>query len=467
MKKQRVETVGERIRFRDELQEETGRRLMALADSFKMLAGGFSHFANKKAGPDRSDYNLVVDNLCSYLCSDCACCEICWNERYEESCEFTYRLIESEQVLPEMVTHCVNPDGFVQELNRSLDYIGSRILWRNMLTESRESAAVQLIEISRILTEFSGEINRPGEVMELRKWIIASRLRTMGIRAKKIYLFRRPKRGLELQITARCKDGSIAVKKVASEIGKVIDRCLVPGVDCRRVIDREYAQYRFCEDVNYKTLTGVARKAAGKNEVSGDSFSFMYPDSGDMLMLLSDGMGSGERAGRESGFAIEFLEKLLETGFREENAVRLLNSALVMHDENTMFSTVDIAALNLYTGMCSFVKLGAAVTLVKRGTGVETVCSEELPAGVVNDIDCKSQRKKMFDGDYIIMLSDGVTEQVPSELREGFFCELISNLSCCSPQEMADSILDAVAESSSGEARDDMTVLVSGVWKKR
>lgn len=55
----------------------------------------------------------------------------------------------------------------------------------------------------------------------------------------------------------------------------------------------------------------------GKNgqKISGDSFLMKTLPGGKEAAILSDGMGSGERALQESGMLVEMLEELLGAGF--------------------------------------------------------------------------------------------------------------------------------------------------------
>ena len=50
--------------------------------------------------------------------------------------------------------------------------------------------------------------------------------------------------------------------------------------------------------------------------------------------ILSDGMGTGEEARRESAMVIEMLEELLRAGFPVETAISMMNTALVMGRED-------------------------------------------------------------------------------------------------------------------------------------
>lgn len=44
----------------------------------------------------------------------------------------------------------------------------------------------------------------------------------------------------------------------------------------------------------------------------------------------------------------------MESGFSQEAAARMVNSALILNGREGMFSTVDICAVDLYTGICEF-----------------------------------------------------------------------------------------------------------------
>ena len=73
-------------------------------------------------------------------------------------------------------------------------------------------------------------------------------------------------------------------------------------------------------------------------------------------MALSDGMGSGEKACRESTLVVELLEELLEAGFPEKTAIQMINTTLVMGREEIHYSTIDMSVFDLYTGECELIK---------------------------------------------------------------------------------------------------------------
>ena len=60
----------------------------------------------------------------------------------------------------------------------------------------------------------------------------------------------------------------------------------------------------------------------------------------------------------------------------------------------------------MYTGVAEFVKIGAASAFLKR------YCRNYrfffLPVGMLNNVDIDMTKKKLKDGDIIIMVTDGV-----------------------------------------------------------
>ena len=83
-------------------------------------------------------------------------------------------------------------------------------------------------------------------------------------------------------------------------------------------------------------------------------------------MTLSDGMGTGEAAFKESEYVINFLEQFIEAGFSKKSAIKLINSVMLIRSEEQIYSTIDMSVINLHTGVCDFIKLGASTTFIKK-----------------------------------------------------------------------------------------------------
>ena len=241
---------------------------------------------------------------------------------------------------------------------------------------------------------------------------------------------------------------------------------MVPGKFTRSLIGKEEAFLTFEEDTLFHTLQGVARLTKDHAQVSGDNFSFLELEGGECVMALSDGMGSGINACKESEMVIELIEKFLESGFQKETAIRMMNSAMVIQGEDGIFSTVDLAAMDLYTGMCEFYKIGAAAAFIKHGDEVECISSASLPAGIFHQIDIEKSSRQLTDGDFVVLLTDGVLDYLKVPAPEETMREILENMECNNPGQMAKQVLEQILLFTAGKAPDDMTVLVTGIWKK-
>ena len=90
-------------------------------------------------------------------------------------------------------------------------------------------------------------------------------------------------------------------------------------------------------------------------------------------------MGCGTSACIESETVIELLEQLLDSGFDPDCALKMINSVMVMNSLDEHPATLDYGIIDLHSGMCDLVKIGAAATFVKRGKWVETIKSTSMP----------------------------------------------------------------------------------------
>lgn len=456
------------------MQNDMKRRLNGIAGSFQSLSGSISSFA--QGGTELKQESLweLFHEVSGNLCAACAECGKCWGEEEKENSGQLSRMIAAlqengginDEMREQYFVQCRHRYRMFAEMEQGIYRLRQGMLWRNRLNESREAVADQLTEMARIVGEFAGNLAQDGNRVWTLPVSIYMRLWLHRIKAKQMLMLERPDGSLELHMTARCQKGHcITTKETAMLLSCMLGERLIPCENSRNVIGREFTDYVFREDANFQVITGVARAAKADSRISGDNFSFLYPEGDECIMLLSDGMGSGEQACRESERVIELLEQFLEAGFKEEAAMKLINSMLVLRPENTMFSTMDVCVLHLTTGICDFMKAGAAATYILRGDWMESIHSTTLPAGMLSSVSYDVKQKKLYDGDYVIMLSDGVLEN--ESMGEEFLLQTLQTVESKNPQEIANAILEGAMQRENYCPKDDMTVLVGGIFRRR
>lgn len=340
-------------------------------------------------------------------------------------------------------------------------------IFRNKLNESKKVIALQLLEMSKILKTFSYNTYDMKRIEPEQEEKLKTDLKNMGIILKRIVILSNKKGIDELLITMKAKRGkNVAIREVETVLGEIFGKKVKLMKDVGRIVTGEEKTYQFREEPNFFVMYGMAKCAKDELSVSGDNFTCLELNSGQTLVSISDGMGTGVQAYKESELVVDLLEEFAYSGFDEEIALKLINSIFTLGGEGTNPATVDMGIIDMYSGICDFVKLGAASTFVKRGNWLEVIKSTSMPIAGDESVDIESTTKKLYDGDFVIMMSDGLMEAVEKEEKEEAIGEIILGLKSLKPKEMAKEILNKTLELTKTEKEDDMTVLVTGIWDK-
>lgn len=345
------------------------------------------------------------------------------------------------------------------------DYERIHAAWGARMNEQRVAVATQLTEIAQIM---EGAIRRAYNTKEdaaLERGL-KKQLHKKGIQLKEAYVYENEANRKEVYLTIRTRrKRCISNKEAAEVLSGVLGTAMMPSCEARAFVRNEYTNTCFVERTNFKVLYGVERSVGDDQQISGDSFSFLQKEEGQFLASLSDGMGTGLSAYQESEKVVDLLEQFLEAGFTKETAVKMINSAMALRSDGKTFSTIDISSIDLYSGVCEFLKIGAATSFIRRGNWVETITSTSLPAGIFQKTDLERTCRKLYDGDMIVMVTDGVLDVLPQEHQEQLMKDIILEHPTNNPKELADYLLSRVRQYQNGRFCDDMTILAVGIWK--
>ncbi len=354
-------------------------------------------------------------------------------------------------------------NGQIQYLERArLNY-----LWYNKILETREAMAIQLNEMADIMEHYTRPIYEGRKVLFGMEDYVKRKLREKKIVTRKISLCENEKGRFEVRILAKKKKRTeVRAELMEKTLSQALGRKMRMASSQAMELTNEFCEYFFLEEVNFMTISGSARRTREDEDRSGDNFTYMTMDSGQTFMSICDGMGSGRRAQSYSELVIDLLEQLLESGFGESTTLKLINSILLTGNQWQEPAAVDMALIDQYSGICQFLKMGAACTYIKRGNWVECIRSTSLPMGVLDEVDMETITKKLYDGDFVIMISDGIVDSLKCEDKEAAMGRIIMDIDTSSPREMAWEILSKSLEMAEGIPKDDMTVICTGIWDK-
>lgn len=287
-----------------------------------------------------------------------------------------------------------------------------------------------------------------------------------GIRIKNVQHLSKDKGVNELALQARTVGKNcISVKKILPILTSVLGINYYIQGSSTTTINEEYKQYIFVQENRFRLLTGVARRGKGCSRFNGDNFMISRLDCGKAIAAIADGMGSGKRAFLESRMVIELMENCINAGFEVKAALDLINAAYIAGGADGVNPvTMDMGVLDCRSGIIHFIKLGAAATFIKRDSCVEIMKSTTLPLGVLEKVDYDCVSKKLYDGDYVVMISDGILDNLPGVRKEEKMAEIINSIKIRKPDAMAEEIMTRSLSCNNMKPADDMTVLVLGLF---
>ncbi|MBR2328739.1 MAG: SpoIIE family protein phosphatase [Clostridia bacterium] len=177
---------------------------------------------------------------------------------------------------------------------------------------------------------------------------------------------------------------------------------------------------------------------------------------GGKLVIISDGMGSGASARRDSRAAVSLVGDLMSIGVKELDALDCVNRLLICKGEYDMYATLDAMTFDYMSGTARFIKLGAPPTYILRQGEVTELRADTLPIGIVEAIRPARKELMLRPGDAVIMATDGITDA----LGEGMVAAIASLGKEKDPREMARLLL---MRAMSKSRNDDMSVMVGVV----
>ena len=349
---------------------------------------------------------------------------------------------------------------FVPESGGREAVLAQRRLW-----ESRQIISGHLDEMAKIMTEAACGVLSFCPMEGKKRRLLTQALAEEGIQVEAPHYLPREDGRQAVVLTMSTRRGSkVSAEDAADMISVLLDRRLAPAVGSPYVVEADPQSFVLEEETGFLALTGFAKAVKEDETVSGDNYAVVDSGKGRVTVMLSDGTGSGEKAGRDSEQVLDLMEKMLEAGYDIDTAINMVNTALFAMGEDVNHPTLDICDIDLYGGSCQLRKIGGAATFLKREQEVEQVAMGNLPLGIFGQMEILPVERKLQDGDYLIMVTDGVVDAFGAEY-ENACGSVIAGIQDRSPGEIAEHLLRLALCASGGKIRDDMTIGVIGIWE--
>ena len=453
----------------------TNNRLMNMNKAYNSLADTFDQIREREKVVSKRDIASIIDMIHSDQCKDCSMRRRCWDLKFNHTYTLMNDILEKleengeingKDVSKEFIKECIKPEAVIKSSNYYYKLFVLDYNWNVKFSESRRLIANQIRSMSKAIESISKELES-NIILDLEKEKdIHDQLERNSISVDKVKYTTKGEDDFEITLEKKtCNSGCVCEEKLLDVVSDIMGENLsIQKFGCRSLGGR--CKVALSKSQNYKVITDVASMSKDGHILCGDNYTHMDISDSKYMVAISDGMGKGEKAYEESSITIDILEKMMDAKIEDEIIINTINNMLLLKSSEEMFSTLDLGIIDLKKGILETIKMGACSTYIKRDKeDIDLVSSSSLPVGILSDIKLDRKTVKIKDGDYIIMVSDGILDAGKNNnMGDNWLIYFLKSIETTNPKEIANLILDRALEIQDGIVDDDMTVLVTKVY---
>ena len=370
-----------------------------------------------------------------------------------------------------------------EDINKAISLINEtykvskvNFVWNQKIKESKKQIGEQLDGVSKVISSIAKDIEQQKNEDELyadkkEEILILCKQKQIELKDIKIkqetsgrYIITTYLDVCNEEEKEECNLKSL--EKIFTKVFK--EKIVLNKKKCAFKEELDLCMNTFISKDKYRMQVGISKETKENELVSGDTYLNIKLEDGKYLLAISDGMGSGANARKESQIAIKMLKRLLTNGFDKDTSIELINSTLSANGKEDSFATLDIAIIDLYAGNIEFIKNAACPTYIKHDNEVQIVKSVSLPAGIIDNIDLVVYDKDIEDDDIMLMCTDGIMESNDEyKNKELWVKDIFQELITDDVQKISDIIKKEAIDNYYGMPKDDMTIITAKFTKTK
>ena len=441
------DTVAMRLDF-------TSKTLMNIGKSIDVVSEKLAQIRKNKKS------NICLNSI-DKVCNNCGLKTFCFDTKNSDTLE---SFLQINEILRSngKVNKESFPENFAKRCNRKSELANNiNALYREAIekevsdrriSEVREFVSEQFADMGTLLSEMGKEIrNYKTFDLELAKKITVELKKLKLIPIDVCYRYDKlGKIFIEIEITGTDKN-ELEKLNLSRKLSKICSRKL--DLPCFSHTEN-VCRIQLSDKPTFNIQIGVAQHICKNGLLCGDNYTYFNNGMGQMVFILSDGMGTGGRAAVEGALACKIMESLIKSGMSFFTAAKITNSALRVKSEDEVLSTLDILNVNLFSGEIKLLKAGAPLTFLKKGNKVIRCAPNSLPIGILKEINVAECSNVLSDNDKILIVSDGAISDGDVWL-EDMFKNWINEDS----QSFANSVVKRLSNEKISDFDDDITVI--------
>lgn len=431
-------------------------KLLLMSNTLTSMQNSFKYLLIGKIDRNKACSELAVDAI-NNCCNNCEYFKSCFMGNIDKKLMFEelikksidYGGISLNDLTNGIQSYCVKSNFILNEINKIAKLYISYEATMKSEDESKLVIANELQNFSSIFFNFSKMIDKFSKVNDSLSKILKDNLLRNMVDVKEVAIFEN-KSGIK-SVNIISTNEQILKKEMQETIHRVIKNKV-------KVNDIKHIEY---SGLSYVTFLPVSKIKAtfsvsskSKENQNGDNVVIQKLDEDRFFIAIADGMGHGEKANRISSMVLSLIKSLFEVGFEEDLVIQSVNKLLIPAGLDN-FTTLDACVLDLENAVCTFIKLGSSVSILKHSNTSELISCESLPIGMIQNITPTIVKKQITVGDMIFIASDGIVDAFRSV---GDYKNFINDSKIFDMKKYLDEII-ADVEFQNQKHKDDMTII--------
>ena len=449
----------------DDIKANVIRRLSFASkalEGVKDCVHSVSQRIKEKSG-DNFDYvySCAIDSTCR----NCGLKSYCFENQAEITKDDFCRLgdaiktdgyVTDKTVEEKFTKKCCKPREIAKSFNEAYGEYLSSLEADRRISQVRSATTGQLGSVSRLLSDMCDEFDTVTKYDTAASDRLSEKLRREGFEVRLCACKFEQGKGMVVELELRLSRKK-ELKK--SELRRAVSACCGRTFDAPVVsVNEDVVRLSFAELARFDADIGSSQHIKGGKGLCGDCANYFSAGSGNMVAVISDGMGTGGRAAVDSNMAVSILKKLTQAGLSFDSALSVINASLMVKSEAETLATLDVTDINLFSGKVTFFKAGAPLTFVKRGGRILRRESPSLPAGILSDVKFAKDSLNLHHGDRILMVSDGALSG-----DDTWLCDMLKGWNEASAKDFASLIINEAIKRRNDGYDDDITAIAINI----
>lgn len=440
-----------------------GSRLNTFSDGIDTVSQSLKAIGGIYRRRSMPSEKQITENVQNKICSKCENADLCLKQD-GDAVKKWFRDIETavkrsnspdEREMPkQFFARCIHSDEVIKSIGLELECYRSALRECAVTGETVNIVSDQFCSVADMLKSFADSLQNGEEYDASSTELVRSVLeKDLELTVISCGVFRNENGFLYCEISfPPRKNYNFAdiAKSVHDILGKHFEKPVI-----NRLTDNTI-NFTICEKTKYKVETGNFQINSHGGKWCGDTFDTFFDGKGRFTIVLSDGMGTGQKAAADSVVCCSLASTLLRSGYPADCILKMINAAMIVRSGEESLATLDIAVIDLYSGEVVFYKAGAGFSAVMKHMKMLKIDKPSLPIGILRDVGFEKIELTVHDGDSIVLMSDGVAPETLSSWKN-----TLHDAQAYEGNELADKLARAAKLNADKDSEDDITVVTA------